>query len=176
MTDTKQRPGAHPAPRDYWYPVAMSSEVEDKPFGTRLHGEKLAVVRLDGDPVVYKDLCIHRGSRCQWAGSTDRNSPAVTTAGSTTGRVPASAFHSGIRKLPSRPRQGSDLSHGRALRRHLDDPRQSGQRAKRHARVGRPGMPNHLPASVRMGGERRPDDGELPRRRPLRMGSHRAAR
>ncbi len=53
---------AHPAPRDYWYPVAMSSEVTDNPVGTMLHGERLAIVRLDGEAVVYKDLCIHRGS------------------------------------------------------------------------------------------------------------------
>ncbi|MDE0171414.1 MAG: aromatic ring-hydroxylating dioxygenase subunit alpha [bacterium] len=62
MNETKPHPGVHPAPRDYWYPVAMSSEVTDKPVGTSLHGERLAVVRLEGEPVVYQDLCIHRGS------------------------------------------------------------------------------------------------------------------
>jgi len=62
LNDGQPSRGSHPAPRDYWYPVAMSSEVTDKPFGTSLHGERLAVVRLEGEPVVFQDLCIHRGS------------------------------------------------------------------------------------------------------------------
>ena len=53
---------AEKASRDYWYPVAMSDEVTDKPIATTLLGERLAIMRLAGMAVVFKDLCIHRGS------------------------------------------------------------------------------------------------------------------
>lgn len=53
---------AEKSSRDHWYPVAMSDEVGDKPFGTMLLGERIAIARLAGIPVVFKDLCIHRGS------------------------------------------------------------------------------------------------------------------
>ena len=62
MNDGEPNSGSHPTPRDYWYPVSMASELTDEPVGTRLHGERLALVRLEGEPVVYRDLCIHRGS------------------------------------------------------------------------------------------------------------------
>ena len=61
MSSDPQSSG-HTAPKDYWYPVAMSSEVTEKPFESSLFGERLAVVRLDGEAVVFQDLCIHRGS------------------------------------------------------------------------------------------------------------------
>ncbi len=48
--------------RDYWYPIAYSEEVTDRPLGTSLLGERIVVVRLDGTPAVLRDLCIHRGS------------------------------------------------------------------------------------------------------------------
>ncbi len=47
---------------DYWFPVAFSEDVTDRPYGTMLLGERIVVARLDEAPAVLKDLCIHRGS------------------------------------------------------------------------------------------------------------------
>ena len=48
----------------YFHPVAASTEVGDQPTGATLLGEDLVLFRTsDGDVVVFKDLCIHRGTR-----------------------------------------------------------------------------------------------------------------
>lgn len=62
MAVDRQNWSAEQSSRNYWYPVAMSEEVTDSPIGTVLLGERIAVLRLAGIPVVFKDLCIHRGS------------------------------------------------------------------------------------------------------------------
>ena len=48
--------------RHYWYPVALSEEIADKPVAARLLGEPLAVYRAGGHVVALRDLCIHRGA------------------------------------------------------------------------------------------------------------------
>lgn len=48
--------------RHFWHPVAYSSDLTEEPFAANLFGEKLVVARLGGKPVVFDDLCRHRGS------------------------------------------------------------------------------------------------------------------
>lgn len=46
----------------FWYPVAFSREVTDKPFAARLLDERLVVYRLpDGAVTIARDICLHRG-------------------------------------------------------------------------------------------------------------------
>ena len=47
---------------NFWFPVAYSDELGGEPQGFTLFGERLVVVRLDGAPRVFEDLCRHRGS------------------------------------------------------------------------------------------------------------------
>jgi vanillate O-demethylase monooxygenase subunit len=46
----------------FWYPVAFSREVKDKPFAARLLDERLVVFRVNGEITVARDLCLHRGA------------------------------------------------------------------------------------------------------------------
>ena len=47
----------------FWYPVAFSREVVDRPFAAKLLDERLVVFRLgDGSVAVARDLCLHRGA------------------------------------------------------------------------------------------------------------------
>src|SRR5580698_6389019 len=47
----------------YWYPVAFSHEVKDKPYAARLLDERVVVYRLaDGKIAAAKDICFHRGA------------------------------------------------------------------------------------------------------------------
>jgi vanillate O-demethylase monooxygenase subunit len=48
--------------RRYWHPVLYASELEDQPRAATLLGEPLVLARLGGEPVAFRDLCIHRGS------------------------------------------------------------------------------------------------------------------
>lgn len=46
----------------FWYPVAFSHEVKDKPFAAKLLDERIVLYRLaDGRVSVARDLCLHRG-------------------------------------------------------------------------------------------------------------------
>jgi vanillate O-demethylase monooxygenase subunit len=45
-----------------WHPVAYADDVTDAPMAVRLLDEPLAIVRLQGEVVAFKDLCIHRGT------------------------------------------------------------------------------------------------------------------
>jgi vanillate O-demethylase monooxygenase subunit len=48
---------------DFWYPVALSSEVKDAPVAVELLGRRVVVYRQpDGTPVALHDLCVHRGT------------------------------------------------------------------------------------------------------------------
>ena len=47
----------------FWYPVAYSDELTDSPQGFVLYGKKMVVARLDGQPVVFDDQCLHKGDR-----------------------------------------------------------------------------------------------------------------
>jgi len=47
----------------FWYPVAFSHEVIDKPFAARLLDERVVVYRLsDGSITAARDICYHRGA------------------------------------------------------------------------------------------------------------------
>ncbi len=48
--------------RHYWYPVALSSELTDRPLGVTLLDEPLVAFRAGNGVAVLGDLCIHRGS------------------------------------------------------------------------------------------------------------------
>ncbi|AKG37626.1 aromatic ring-hydroxylating oxygenase subunit alpha [Paenibacillus durus] len=46
----------------YWYPVAIASEIADKPVGVKLLDVKLVCYRSKGKVVIARDLCFHRGA------------------------------------------------------------------------------------------------------------------
>ena len=47
----------------FWYPIAFSHEIKDKPLAARLLDERLVVWRIaDGTVAVARDLCLHRGA------------------------------------------------------------------------------------------------------------------
>jgi len=47
--------------RDFWHPVAVADAIAS-PVPVTLLDERLVVARLGGRPVVFRDLCIHRGT------------------------------------------------------------------------------------------------------------------
>jgi len=51
-----------PALQKYWHPIAQSHEVTDKPTRFDLLGEHLVAFRDDEGPVVFADMCVHRGA------------------------------------------------------------------------------------------------------------------
>jgi phenylpropionate dioxygenase-like ring-hydroxylating dioxygenase large terminal subunit len=46
----------------FWYPIAFSREVADKPFAAKLLDERLVAFRINGQVTVARDLCLHRGA------------------------------------------------------------------------------------------------------------------
>src|SRR5271155_4680313 len=47
----------------FWYPVAFSHEVTNKPYATKLLDERVVVYRLsDGSLAAAKYICFHRGA------------------------------------------------------------------------------------------------------------------
>ena len=47
----------------FWYPLAFSHEVTDRPFAAKLLDERLVLFRLsDSSIVAARDLCLHRGA------------------------------------------------------------------------------------------------------------------
>lgn len=49
--------------RDYWYPVALSADVGEKPVSVKLLGDDVVLWRSRSDIVAFKDLCVHRGTK-----------------------------------------------------------------------------------------------------------------
>ncbi len=47
--------------RNYWYPVAPSSRLGEKPMPVKMLGEELMFMRHDGTAYAIHDLCAHRG-------------------------------------------------------------------------------------------------------------------
>src|SRR5690625_3750763 len=47
--------------RGYWYPVAFSSHVGDRPVRIKLLGEDIAIVRDNGKVYALANRCPHRG-------------------------------------------------------------------------------------------------------------------
>jgi phenylpropionate dioxygenase-like ring-hydroxylating dioxygenase large terminal subunit len=48
--------------RHYWYPVALSTELAERPLAMRILGEPVVVCRLGERVAAVHDLCIHRGT------------------------------------------------------------------------------------------------------------------
>ena len=48
--------------RQYWHPVAYSSELGDGPMNVRLLDHEVVLVRLGGEVRAFYDLCVHRGT------------------------------------------------------------------------------------------------------------------
>jgi vanillate O-demethylase monooxygenase subunit len=48
---------------DYWHPVALSSEINEKPVAVRLLDTHVVVWRSGSQILAFNDLCIHRGTR-----------------------------------------------------------------------------------------------------------------
>ena len=46
----------------YWLPAAYVGDVTDKPFGVRVLGRDIVLVRLAGKVRAFYDLCVHRGT------------------------------------------------------------------------------------------------------------------
>jgi len=109
--DAETEDNIYEAMRDkFWYPVAYSDELTDTPQGFVLYGKKMVVVRLGGQPVVFDDQCLHKGTalslgvvvddclRCPYHGWTYDATGAVA-------RIPAReelSPHVNV-KLPSYP-------------------------------------------------------------------------
>ena len=47
---------------DYWYPVARSCDVTDKPLAARLLDQRLVIYRTASGLTIANDLCLHRGA------------------------------------------------------------------------------------------------------------------
>ena len=62
----------------FWYPIAYSHEVTDKPYATKLLDTNLVIYRSKGGGLtVARDLCIHRGSRLSMGWMDDKNENIV---------------------------------------------------------------------------------------------------
>jgi phenylpropionate dioxygenase-like ring-hydroxylating dioxygenase large terminal subunit len=48
--------------RPYWYPLALSTDVADRPVAATLLGERVAIYRAAGKVHALRDLCVHRGT------------------------------------------------------------------------------------------------------------------
>ena len=46
----------------FWFPIALSKDIGEKPHPVTLLDERLIVYRVSAGYVVAKDLCVHRGS------------------------------------------------------------------------------------------------------------------
>jgi phenylpropionate dioxygenase-like ring-hydroxylating dioxygenase large terminal subunit len=53
----------HHALHDYWFPVALSSAVEDAPVGIKLLDQDIVLWRAADGLHAFRDLCIHRGTK-----------------------------------------------------------------------------------------------------------------
>jgi phenylpropionate dioxygenase-like ring-hydroxylating dioxygenase large terminal subunit len=104
--EPEEEDGVDSALRHYWYPVARSADVTDKPVGTMLLDEPLVLWRSASGLAAFRDLCVHRGTRlsigsvvngelrCAYHGWTYCGDGAVS-------RIPAIP---GERGIPSRAR------------------------------------------------------------------------
>ena len=58
--------------RNYWHPVAYTSDVDNEPLAFQLLDTQLVMVRVDGEVHVYNDLCAHRGTALSLGCVTER--------------------------------------------------------------------------------------------------------
>src|SRR5262245_39286705 len=94
--------------KDYWYPVARSAEVTDKPVGTMLLDEPLVLWRSTSGVAAFKDLCVHRGTRLS-IGSVVNGELRCTYHGWTYGGDGA------VCRIPAVPRERGIPSRARAV-------------------------------------------------------------
>ena len=59
--------------RHYWHPVATSDELGEKPLGACLLDERIVLWRSREQVVVFRDLCIHRGTALSLGWTEDGN-------------------------------------------------------------------------------------------------------
>jgi phenylpropionate dioxygenase-like ring-hydroxylating dioxygenase large terminal subunit len=52
----------HGVLRGYWYPVARSADIRDKPVAAMLLDEPIVLFRTEAGITALRDLCIHRGT------------------------------------------------------------------------------------------------------------------
>src|SRR4051812_44691096 len=52
----------HPL-RNYWHPIALASDVQDKPKGVKLLGTEVVLWRSKSGVHAFRDLCVHRGTK-----------------------------------------------------------------------------------------------------------------
>jgi phenylpropionate dioxygenase-like ring-hydroxylating dioxygenase large terminal subunit len=57
--------------RDFWHPVALSVDLQDKPVAARLLDVDIVLWRSRGTVVAFKDVCIHRGTPLSLGWITD---------------------------------------------------------------------------------------------------------
>lgn len=48
---------------NYWHPVEVANKLNNTPTPINLLGERLVIYIHEGEPVVFKDLCLHRGAK-----------------------------------------------------------------------------------------------------------------
>lgn len=78
--------------RHFWYPVARSADIRERPRAVRVLDQPAVVWRgADGTLSAFYDWCIHRGRRYRSAGSTMTSWCAHTMAGPTMRVAPARA-------------------------------------------------------------------------------------
>ena len=49
--------------RDSWYPIILSTDLQDKPVGVKLLDTEIVLWRTKDGIAAFRDLCIHRGTR-----------------------------------------------------------------------------------------------------------------
>jgi hypothetical protein len=86
----------------FWYPIAFSHQVTDRPFATKVLDERLVLFRLSDSLIVAaRDLCLHRVLLRVWDGLRTMNSNANITASATTKAINASVFP--LNQMPQFP-------------------------------------------------------------------------
>ena len=163
--------------RQYWHPVAYSSELGTGPMNVRLLDHEVVLVRLRGDVCAFYDLCVHRGTplslgfvdndrlRCAYHGWAYDCSGVCTEIPSVKdGRIPGRAR---LRRYQAAERYGlvSGLPGGRAAL------RAAGARPLR-----RSGVPRARGRGVRLALLGTASVRERRRLRPLRLAARRSAR
>jgi phenylpropionate dioxygenase-like ring-hydroxylating dioxygenase large terminal subunit len=61
-SENSNMPSSRDSLRDFWHPVALSSDIQDKPVAARLLDVDIVLWRSRGGAVAFKDVCIHRGT------------------------------------------------------------------------------------------------------------------
>ncbi len=92
--------------RDYWHPVALATEVGDKPIGRKLLDTPLVLWRSPAGVHAMVDQCVHRGTRLSlgWIDAGELVCPYHGWSFDAAGRVTFIPAHPPERKLPESTR------------------------------------------------------------------------